>query len=499
MSYLHPADRSQLVMMNSLDDLVASDHPVHIIDALIDAIVRDNPKQFPHVPDGDVGRPEYAPSTMLKLYLYGYLNGIRSSRKLESETKRNIELLWLLGTLSPDHWTISQYRKTHQDDISFVSKKFREFLRDKGYIKGERVAIDGTKMKANARREMFSLEKIERRLQEADEKVQEYLDLLAANDAHEEETEDEEDRRRGNGGNEGDPLSKDEQDLTREIAALQTRIEELKHQKTVLETTGRKTVSRTDPEAPLMRTRDGKMPAYNIQMVVDDTCKLIASTTVMTDVEDHRALPEALRGLKSQLGIAPKEVLADKGYYTPDAIERVETEHDTICYIPVPDQKAQPLQSASFTYDEKRDCYLCSEGKRLPLLSRDKQKHNSVANVYRGTECQECRLKPACTSSVYGRMVHRYHNHRWREKYKQRMESPAARRLVAVRKTLVEHPFGWIKCVGGKIPLLLRGIINVRTEINLYTAAYNLRRLFTLEPIAQFFNLIKSYRWTMAT
>ena len=140
MNYIVPADRSQMLMMGCLDDLVGSEHPVRLIDLMIDRIISANPDQFGTESPSDTGRPAYAPATMLKLYIYGYINRIQSSRRLEVETQRNIELIWLLGRLSPDHWTIAHYRKTHRNDIHLVHTKLREFLRDAGYITGDRVA-----------------------------------------------------------------------------------------------------------------------------------------------------------------------------------------------------------------------------------------------------------------------------------------------------------------------------------------------------------------------
>lgn len=244
MNYITPADRSQLTMIGCLDDLVPANHPVRLIDLVVDRIVENNPAHFGTEPPGETGRPPYAPATMLKLYIYGYVNHIHSSRRLEAETQRNIELIWLLGKLSPDHWTIAHYRKTRRDDIALVHKKFQEFLRDSGYIRGERVAVDGTKVKANAKREMLTLEKIKRRLDQADEKLQEYLNALAENDAR-----DDLDDELG----QYDDATERERQLKDKIAALQAQVEQLQHQKALLENSQRSALSLTDPEASLMK------------------------------------------------------------------------------------------------------------------------------------------------------------------------------------------------------------------------------------------------------
>lgn len=488
MNYITPADRSQLTMMGCLDDLVPPNHPVRLIDLVVDRIVEDNPAHFGTEPPGETGRPPYAPATMLKLYVYGYINHVHSSRRLEVETERNIELIWLLGKLSPDHWTIAHYRKTHREDIALVHRKFQEFLHDTGYIKGDRVGIDGSKVKANAKRDMLTLEKIERRLEQADEKLQEYFNALAENDARD-DLDDELEQHHD--------ATEQEQQLKDKIAALQAQVEQLQHQKALLENTQRRALSLTDPDASLMKTRDGKMPAYNVQFVVDDVHKLIAASNVLTDQDDHAALPQALTELKEQLNIEPQEVLADKGYYTPDIIEQIERDTCSICYIPVP-KKEPSADTITFTYDAITDCYTCSEGKPLPLFTKNKHKRNSIADVYRGSECGTCRVRAQCTQSSHGRMVHRYHNQTWRDTYKERMMTSAVRAIVALRKTLVEHPFGTIKCWAGKLPLLLRGLVNVTTEIKLYVTAYNFKRLLNIEPIDRLVALAQGYRWILA-
>ena len=490
MSYVTPADRSQYVLMNTLDDLVPSNHPVHLIEAIVEKVVADNPNHFGRPTIGDVGRPEYSPPTLLKLYLYGFVHGIRSSRRLEAETRRNIEVMWLLGMLSPDHWTVSQFRKEHRENIKFVTKEFRRFLHDTGYIKGERVSIDGSKMKANAKREMLTLAKIEKRMRQVDEKLEEYLNKLAENDAREDVLEELE---------QTDDTTERERQLVEKIVEVQQQLEALQQQKALLEQTGNSPLSLADPEAKLMRTRDGKMPAYNVQLVVDDAHKMIADSEVLTEQNDVAALPTMVHSLKEELGIVPKEILADTGYYNPALIEHVESNNtDLQCYIPLP-EKPSDRDHVTFTYDAERNQYTCSEGKPLMLFTRHKQRRGkSLASGYRGTECTGCHLRHECTTSKRGRIVYRYHNQQWRDGYKSRMSTPAARDIARLRKSLAEHPFGTIKCLGGKIPLLLRGVLNVATEINLYTFAYNLKRLINSETIASLLEKVREHRWAPA-
>jgi transposase len=489
MRYVQPTDRTQFVLMNTLDDLVPPSHPVRIVDAVVEQIVVANPDEFVCERDeSDPGRPAFAPQTMLKLFLYGYLINCRASRKLEAETKRNIELLWLLGTLSPDHWVIARYRREHGAQIKAVAKAFRQFLHAHEYIKGERVAIDGTKMRANAKREMLTIEKIEKRLQRLDEQLEEYLNKLAENDIRDDLAE------------EVDSLDGSvavDQHLVNKIIALQRQVEELQAQKATLEQSGKGYLSPSDPDAVLMKTPNGKVPGYNVQMVVDDAYHMIAASEVLTEQNDHAALPQMVEAVQKELGMTPQEVIADEGYYTPDLIQQVETTTGATCYVVTPeeDQQASPV---TFHYDASTDRYTCSAGRLLVFHTKNKRKRQSLVNVYRGTQCADCSLRAQCTTSKHGRIVHRYHNQEWRNWFAERMKQASSKALLGLRKCLAEHPFGTIKLWGGKLPLLLRGLPKVAIEINLYTTAYNLRRLLNCVTWETLTEQVTSYSWKLA-
>jgi len=488
MSFIKPEDRNQFTMMNRLDDLVHQNHPIRLLDAIIDHIVNENPERFTEKTEGDVGRPKYPSVIFLKLFLYGFFNGIRSSRKLEVETQRNVEVMWLLGRLSPDHWTISTYRKDHGDEIKFVTKRLSTFFYDKDYIKGETVAIDGSKFKANANRDVLTIDKIRKRLKRANEELEEYLDILCKNDCGEELAEELK-----------DVPSQGEREtiLVDKIAELQQKVEELSRQKEKLEQIDRKCLCSTDADARLMMSRDGNIPAYNVQIVVDRKNKLIASSEVIADETDNQALRVMVESYQDQLGKVPTEVLTDKGYYTPDEIEKVEKEYGCTCYIPYREKRTSE-NDITFRYEKETDRYICSEGKPLKLFHKNRKKHKTFGDRYVGTECRDCRRRADCTTSSNGRNIDRYHNQEWRDQYKERINEQLSKLKMGWRKGLVEHVFGTIKCWGGKIPLLLRGLTKVATEINLYVTAYNLKRFFSLDTFERLMEIIKGYRWKLA-
>jgi transposase len=485
MQYIEPADRHQYEIMSTLDDLVRKDHPVRLIDEIIEEIVKNNSERFARKNRKEAGRPGYLDSTHLKLYLYGYFNGISSSRKLEIETHRNKEVIWLLGGLTPDHWTISNYRKENGEDIKFVTKKFREFLKDNGYIKLKTVAIDGTKVKANTNREMLTLKKIEVQLEGIDKKMEEYLKRIKEND-EKDSIADEFDGEDG-GNNSVKYIEK--------IIELQKKVEELQKCKEILEQTGQNYLSKADTDARLMKSRDGMIPAYNVQIVVDEENQLIADSEVVDKVTDHQLLPYMISSIKEELGKCPEEAIADKGYTSPDLIESIEDEETGLTIYAPLENTNRGKEKIKFIYDKNTDEYLCSAGNRLVLWQKDKKKNKSLTNVYRGIGCNGCSLREQCTKSKAGRIYHAYINQEWRDKYKERMSSKTSELKSKLRKALVEHPFGTIKYLMGKIPLKLRGKEKVSTEINLYTMAYNLKRLINLESFTNIDQKISIYEW----
>jgi transposase len=471
--------------MSTLDDLVRKDHPVRLIDEIIEEIVKNNSERFARKNRKEAGRPGYLDSTHLKLYLYGYFNGISSSRKLEIETHRNKEVIWLLGGLTPDHWTISNYRKENGEDIKFVTKKFREFLKDNGYIKLKTVAIDGTKVKANTNREMLTLKKIEVELEGIDKKMEEYLKRIKENDEKDSMADEFDD---GDGGN-------NSVKYIEKIIELQKKVEELQKCKDTLEQTGQNYLSKADTDARLMKSRDGKIPAYNIQIAVDAENKLIADSEVYTDENDLGLLSKTALSLSEELGQMSEEVLADKGYAALDLIEEIERENTgTKVYIPLQNTKREK-EKIEFIYDEERNKYKCTGGKYLLLWTKDKRTESSTADIYKCKECKSCKLKEQCTTSETGRIYRRYKNQIWRDKYRERMNRYIAKEKIKLRKKIVEHPFGTIKYLMGKIPLKLRGKEKVSTEINLYTTVYNLKRLINIESFINISQKIAIYGW----
>lgn len=486
MIYIQPQDRNQLNMMNSLDLSIAPDNPIRIIDVLVDKIYNSQRDKFTKAKEDNIGRPRYHDITFLKLYIYGYLHGISSSRKLESETKRNIEVKWLLGDLQPDHWVISNYRKENGYSIKQLTKSFRKFLRSTGYIEGKTVAIDGTKIKAYASKDMLTVKKIEKRLENLNKNIEEYLLKLQSNDTLESLEEELVTEYIGADIN---------KILLDKYIASQAKIEKLEEAKRFLEENNRSSMSLSDKEARLMKSRDGFIPAYNIQSGVDSKHNMIADTEVTDEENDLNQLEPMVNSIEEEIGMKPEEVLADKGYYKPTKIEELELDEEIKCYVAIPDEKKEVSE---FKYNKEKDEYICSEGKPLVLKQKNKERKNGYSDMYQGLECDGCKLRAECTKSKSGRILYRPSNIEWVERYKKRMGEISSKAKINKRKTIVEHPFGTLKYWMGKIPLLLRGKEKVSTEINIYSTAYNIKRLLNIEPYDNIMELIIAYDWKSA-
>lgn len=484
MHYILPKDRNQTFLFNSLEAMIPEVHPIRLIDEIVSNIVYNNQEKFKYKGQKRLGRPSYSPATMLKLFVYGYLNSIGSSRKLEAETHRNIEVKWLLGDLQPDFKTIADYRKDNGDQIRTVTLEFRKFLKQFGYIKGKNAVVDGCKVKANAKRDMLNLSRIERRLQNLDEKLLKYLKYLEHTDIEENLFEEIESI---------DPSSV-HQHLIEKISLLQSKILKLEQQKQDLHSAGKKYLSPTDRDANLMKSRDGKIPAYNVETVVDAEFHMITEAQASTSPTDSKELEPLLDSIKADLEFELAEVTGDKGFYYQSEIKRLEEKFETKFYIPWQSRR-QDKNKITFTYDKEHDEYLCPNGKSLKLKQKNKPKNGTYADMYQCTECNDCPFRSKCTTSKKGRIIYRYHDHVWRDNYKKRIKSEYGKKMIKKRKEIVEHVFGTIKCWMGKIPLLLRGRDKVQIEIDLYATAYNLRRLMNITKLDNLLEMVKRYDW----
>jgi transposase len=483
MHFIEPADRNQIIFMNKLDDIVSSDNIVRVLDDLVDSIIKKTPTLYIDKGQFSIGRKAYSPALFIKLYIYGYFNGINSSRKLEKEAQRNIELIWLLGTLTPDFKTIADYRKDNGDKIERVLQQFVSFLKSQGYIEGRTVSLDGTKVRANAQ-QVMKIEGLDSKLQNLSNQLREYLEALDRNDA--------EDEYRNSGEREA---------LLKKINDLEKKIQSLEQAKEFMDSNDLKQYSPTDPESRIMKGREGKHFSYNVQATVDEKLKMIVTTEVTSDENDKNQLCPAVEKLLENK-IAPENLLADTGYHKTKAIQNTESKGIT-CYIPINENKStlhDKKSGLSFQYNQQEDHYICGQGQILNPKQKQKVDHRreTVMTSYEAEECNTCSQKIECCPDKNKRVKWRHVDQQWRDEYEVKLKTQIAQSFIKKRKELSEHPFGTIKHWMGKIPLKLRGKIKVQTEINLYHIAYNFKRLVNSVSTGQLVNQISEYNWRTA-
>jgi len=470
-----PTDRSQLTFMTSLDDMVAPDHPVRLIDALIDKIIAHDTEYFEHLaPQSSVGRRGYSAAALIKLYMYGYIHGVSSSRKLQAEATRNIEVIWLLSGLKPSYKVIADYRRDYPEQIRRVNEQIVRFLVDNGWIDGERIGMDGTKLKAYTGWDMTGEQDLDKRLTKARGELEDWLGELVANDLADELDDpdpDEEDE----GG---------ESQVMNQIAHLHEKIQRLEGLKEELARQGASRISPADPDARLMRSAHmGTHPAYNLQISVDSANKMIVAASATDHATDFEQLIPMFWSSVARLGTVPGDILADTGYADLGDIKTIEEQTTATCYIPENNTpvKNRPIQ---FTYHPEQDQYECSQGQ--PLVAKAKRRFykdkQAYADIYQGTRCTECPVSGKCTSAKSGiRQLRVFHGASWRDGYAKRMAGRYAKQRVGERKGLVEHVFGTLRYWMGQIPIKLRGLCKVQTEMDLYSGAYNMKRWTSMD------------------
>jgi len=416
----------------------------------------------------NTGRPPYDPAVLLKLYLYGYLHRIRSSRLLEAECQRNVEVIWLLGKLTPDFKTIADFRKDNLKPFKAVNRQFNVLCRKLELFGGQLLAIDGSKFGAvNARDQNFNASRLEDLIARADARLAEYLQELDSADAAEPA-----------------PAAMNKTELAAKIAALQEKQDWHKELLAQLDAE-QKQISVTDPDSRKMPTAQGMIVGYNAQVAVDAKHKLIAAADVTNEVTDFKQLADVALEARSNLEFKQAEVVADAGYYNAAEVSRC-AEQGITAYVPKADTSANTARGlygkSRFRYDEKKDVYVCPAGAELTYRFATYELGREL-RYYRASGCKTCALKKQCTRNKANRTITREANEALMEAMAARMKAQPWK--FKLRKTLAEHPFGTIKRWFGYTHFLMKGLGKVRCEWSLTTLAYNLKRVLNLVSFAK--------------
>jgi len=426
MSYIQGEGRSQGTLFPVvLDDFVPADHVCRVIDAFVEKLEMSD-LGFERAKAADTGRPGYDPRDFLKLYLYGYLNQIRSSRRLEAECRRNVELMWLLGRLYPDHKSIAEFRRMHRDAVTAAGVELIRFARGCGLIRGEWIAIDGSKFRAVA-----SVDSTRERLA-----LQRYLDSVEKAD--------------------------EEQQANIDPSAVQAALEKLK--------------KHPEPDAGYMLVRQTALPAYNVQTAVDSEHALIVAHAVVLDASDIRCLKPMAEAAKKALEVDKFKVVADAGYSNGEQVAHCEAA-GMVPYVPVMrtvnnQGDGTLFGRADFRYEPDSDTYVCPGDKKL-LRKHTNAKDRYTMYKASSVDCGSCSLKSRCTQAPRrGLARHLY------EDALNRMQERVTPEAMRLRRSTVEHPFATMKYrIFGHPRLLMRGLSGAKVEIGLATMAYNLKRI----------------------
>lgn len=490
MQYIQGNNRHQ-TYFSTLENQVDTDNPVRLIDGFVDKLHLQK-LGFTKTLHSSEGRPPYAPAVLLKLYLYGYLNKIRSSRKLEKECTRNIELQWLLQNLTPNYHTIADFRKVHAAPLQSMFRLYVQFLGDAGLLGKRTIGIDGSKFKAvNSKKNNYNQKKIDKHRQFIEDKTAKYLQEL-----------DELDKDENTNGT-GELLIKKEK-IAHGLAKLKERTIKYDTLQQQLNDTADKQISTTDRESrSIIIVKNIVEVAYNTQNAVDDKHNLIVHTQA-TNVNDGKALHTAAMQTKSNLGLQKEDtlmVLADKGYHTGAELQQCQQDNmiTHVAYKEQPSVKhiANEFLAESFEYDKATDSYICPTGAVLTSLGtwhNKKGEANETSyrfKTYRTDSCKTCLLKNQCTKlpkriiqrSEYQDAVDANDNN-----IKQNPE------YYKRRQAICEHPFGTIKRHFGYTHTLLKGLQKVNGEMNLIMFCYNFMRTKNILGIENMLNAIKN--WT---
>jgi transposase len=460
-----------------IEDYVGPDNPVRAIDSFVCAL--DLAKLgFRHADRRvGVGQPPYDPSDLLKLYLYGYINQIRSSRRLEREACRNLELIWLLKNLQPGYRTIANFRKENWAALKAANRSFVLLLRELGLVGGTLVAVDGALFHGNASKDsIFTRRKLAKQIAELDQEIETYGKSLDANDATEAKPRADGSGDGGGGGDVGDKM--------KELMARRERAQaDLKD----LESGDKGQVSKTDSDARLLSKGDQTIAGYNVQSVVDDKHKLIVASEVVNR-SDAGHLHVMAKATKEILEAETLQMLADGAYYNSEDLKACEDD-GIVVYVPAHEgngklEKEGRFVRKDFSYDAATNTYRCPAGQLLhPTKTPWTNASGRIELRYLGSKatCGACPLKAICLSpKAEYRSVSRWEHEDVLDRLRQRMASEGAGELMRRRSAIVEHPFGTLKCRAGYQHFLVRGFDKVRGEWNLMALCYNFTRMLNI-------------------
>jgi transposase len=457
-------NRHQMTLLpQSIEEYVAADDPVRAYDAFVEALdfkmlgIAINPHK--------VGNAQYNPKAMLKLLVYGYSYGVKSSRKLERQVHHNMAFIWLMGGLKPDHKTIAEFRRKNKNSIKQVLKQCARMCIKLDLLAGNVLFVDGTKIRANASASRTHEKKwYQQQLKKIDQRIEQLLQECESVDQQEQNL---------------DSFVA----MNKELLKTETLKSKIQNVLSEFENSERKKINQTDPDCANMRSIQGKHASYNVQSVVDEQNGLIVHAEVVNDTSDLKQFARQIDQSNDVLTKKCEAACADAGYADADELEKIDAQEIDVI---VPSKRqaqrkdSEPFSKQEFKYDKESDCYNCPEGHTLKLSSTEKKTGNKRYMIEDKNLCFNCRHWGICTTAKCGRRTFRSRNEDLIEKFEAKYKAQDAQEIYAKRKARVEHPYGHMKRNLKTDAFLMRGRDGVQAETSLLATCFNLVRMISI-------------------
>ena len=463
MAYRYGDRKQRTLFPQSIDEYIPEDAPVRAYDVFVDSL--DFGQLGIALEPHKVGCPQYDPRVMLKLLIYGYSYGVRSSRKLEREAHYNLSFIWLTGGLKPDHKTIAEFRRNNKASLRKVLKQCARLCIELGLIEGNTLFVDGSKIRANASiNNSWSKDRCGKYLKNIDKRIKQILNECESADRSE----------------------KDNGSLVELGEELKTQVELKSKIKDILKTINEQdcnSKNTTDPDCVKVRSRQGSHAGYNAQSVVDGKHGLIVSSDVVNENNDIHQFAEQINKANETLDKKCQTACADSGYASVDELDKIDSQGIKVV-VPshkqaIRKKKSNPFDKSNFKYDKKNNCYICPAGEVLPYRRTEPEKGRYVYRVKRSI-CEKCQHFGKCTSGRIGRKLTRMIKEDLKEKLEAQYDQPQSQKIYNLRKQKVELPFGHIKRNLNSGHFLLRGLDGVKAEMSLLASCFNIARMISI-------------------
>ena len=462
MAYRYGDRKQRILFPQSIDEYIPKEAPVRAYDVFVDSLDFDELgiELEPH----KVGCPQYNPEVMLKLLVYGYSYGVRSSRKLERETHYNLSFIWLTGGLKPDHKTIAEFRRNNKSALKKVLRQCARLCVELDLIEGNTLFVDGSKIRANASiKNTWTKERCDKHLKNIDKRIKEVLSECEAVDEKEKDQ----------------PTLVRMKEELKNAESLKSKVEDILKE---LKTEKKKSINTTDPQCTQFHSKQGSHAGYNVQSVVDEKYGLIVSSDVVNENNDVHQFAEQIEQANETLKKNCQTACADSGYADVDELEKIDKQDIKVI---VPSQKQvsgegpKPFDKSHFKYDSDNDCYICPEGYVLTYRRTEIQKRRKVYRI-KHSVCKQCRHFGVCTEGRIGRKVTRLLKEDLRRRLEAQYEQSESQEIYKLRKQKVELPFGHIKRNLKVDSFLLRGLDGVKAETALLASCFNIARMMSI-------------------